>query len=249
MHKEDRRKTYIFIKIDILESSALSQTFQHNKTSTIYKQFNFLVYRYILHSKMNFVIVLAVLLAVFARDILANSCDANKNSKNCLAAKDDSGVKCSWCSSAAVGSTCFSETDAKSLPSSIYSCQYQKVMSGANSCDEYKSEKSCLSGTAGSSKCSWCKSAAVGSTCFSEADAKSLPSSIYACEYPKVSAAATSCDEYKNEKSCMSGKVGDEKCSWCKSAAVGATCFVESDAKSLPSSVYACEYQKNYLRA
>lgn len=203
----------------------------------------------ILYFQMNFVIVLAVLLAVFARDILANSCDANKNSKNCLAAKDDSGVKCSWCSSAAVGSTCFSETDAKSLPSSIYSCQYQKVMSGANSCDEYKSEKSCLSGTAGSSKCSWCKSAAVGATCFSEDDAKSLPSSIYACEYPKVSATASSCDEYKNEKSCMSGKVGNEKCSWCKSAAVGATCFVESDAKSLPSSVYACEYQKNYLRA
>ena len=198
---------------------------------------------------MQFFIVLAVLCLVFTQSFAAN-CDANSSEKSCMAAKDSAGAKCSWCKSAAVGATCFSEADAKSLPASIYDCEYQKVMSEVTSCDAYTSESKCMSGSVDGEKCSWCKSAAVGATCFKESDAKSLPSSIYACEYQtKATAAAAGCDAYTSESKCMAASVDGEKCSWCKSAAVGATCFKESDAKSLPSSIYACEYQKYYLRA
>jgi hypothetical protein len=43
----------------------------------------------------------------------------------------------------------------------------------------------------------------------------------------------------------MSGTEGDEKCSWCTSGAVGASCLKESDAQGLPSSVFQCEYQSS----
>jgi uncharacterized protein YodC (DUF2158 family) len=192
---------------------------------------------------MNFFIVLTILFVVFARSEAV--CDANKSEKSCMSSTEDS-EKCSWCMSAAVGATCFKESDAKSLPSSIYNCEYQKVMTAETTCDANKSEKSCMAAEEGDVKCSWCKSAAVGATCFMETDAKTLPSSIYACEYQKLTTEGTSCDANKSENSCMSAKEGDVKCAWCKSAAVGSTCFMETDAKTLPSSIYACEYQKAY---
>jgi hypothetical protein len=156
--------------------------------------------------------------------------------------------KCSWCNSASVGATCFPESDAKSLPSSVFQCKYQKLY-GAVSCNEYTSENSCMSGVGNSEKCSWCKSAAVGATCFPESDAKGLPSSVFQCEYQKVALKTTTCDSLTSEKNCMTGSSGTEKCSWCKSAAVGGTCFIESDAKSLPSSVFDCEFQKRTLKS
>jgi hypothetical protein len=174
----------------------------------------------------------------------AASCDAFTSEKTCMA-NSAAGEKCAWCSSAAVGSTCFPESDAKGLPSSVFTCKYQAAYSlaAATSCDAYTSEKTCMSGTAGGEKCSWCNSAAVGSTCFSESDAKSLPSSVFTCNYQLVPLKATACDSITSEKTCMSSSSGGEKCSWCKSAAVGGTCFIESDAKTLPSSVFQCAYQ------
>lgn len=52
-----------------------------------------------------------------------------------------------------------------------------------------------------------------------------------------------SCNDITNEKDCMSSSEGSEKCSWCTSAAVSDACNKESDAKSLPSSIFECEYQ------
>jgi hypothetical protein len=195
---------------------------------------------------MQFFVVLAVICLIFTSAFAAN-CDSFASEKKCMVGSDSDGKKCSWCQSAAVGATCFTEDDAQSLPSSIYDCEYQKAYEAVTSCDQYTSEKSCMGGSVSSEKCSWCKSAAVGATCFKESDANSLPSSIYACEYQKLAdLAVTSCDQYTSEKSCMGGSVGGEKCSWCKSAAVGATCFKNSDAHSLPSSIYECKYQKAY---
>jgi len=151
--------------------------------------------------------------------------------------------KCSWCNSAAVGGTCFGESDAKSLPSSVFQCEYQKATLKSSVCDTLTSEKTCMTGTTDTEKCAWCNSAAVGGTCFIESDAKTLPSSVFQCEYQKSKLRATACDSITAEKTCLTESANGEKCAWCKSAAVGSTCFPESDANSLPSSVFQCEYQ------
>jgi hypothetical protein len=173
---EASRKVENFFAVKSREPQQTTKNIQHRQL--------FFKLTFIRTKKMQFFIVLAVLCLVFTQSFAAN-CDANSSEKSCMAAKDSAGAKCSWCKSAAVGATCFSEADAKSLPASIYDCEYQKVMSEVTSCDAYTSESKCMSGSVDGEKCSWCKSAAVGATCFKESDAKSLPSSIYACEYQK----------------------------------------------------------------
>jgi hypothetical protein len=196
---------------------------------------------------MRFFVLLASLLSVASA---ATSCDEYTSEKTCMTGTAGTD-KCAWCNSAAVGSTCFSESDAKGLPSSVFQCEYQAAYVkkvAATSCDEYTTQQTCMVGTANGEKCSWCNSAAVGSTCFSESDAKSLPSSVFQCQYQKVPLKTTACDSITSEKTCMVSNSDGEKCSWCKSAAVGGTCFIESDAKSLPSSVFDCEYQAVALK-
>jgi hypothetical protein len=117
----------------------------------------------------------------------------------------------------------------------------------ATTCDANKKESQCMSASSSNGKCSWCSSGAVGAACYEEADALSLPSSVFQCEFQKAVLRESSCDGLK-ESACMKSSSGTEKCSWCNSAAVGGTCFVESDAKALPSSVFQCEYQKAMLR-
>lgn len=51
------------------------------------------------------------------------------------------------------------------------------------SCADLKSEKSCMSGSEGSTACSWCSSGAVSDACYKETDAKALPSSVFECEF------------------------------------------------------------------
>jgi hypothetical protein len=174
----------------------------------------------------------------------ATSCDSQTTEKNCMSSSSDKG-KCSWCNSAAVGGTCFEEEDAKSLPSSVFQCEYQKALSvlKESACDSQKSEKDCMSSTSGSENCSWCMSAAVGGTCFIESDAKSLPASVFQCEYQAGKLRESSCDSAKNEKSCLTSTTDGNKCAWCESAAVGGACYLEEDAHSLPSSIFSCDYQ------
>jgi len=59
-----------------------------------------------------------------------------------------------------------------------------------------------------------------------------------------VSTSATTCEPLKtSESKCLSSSEGGVPCAFCTSGAVGASCMVETDAKSLPSSVFVCEYQ------
>ena len=52
---------------------------------------------------------------------------------------------------------------------------------------------------------------------------------------------ATSCDGFTTEKQCMQQLTdAGEKCSWCSSSAVKSACYTESDAQSLPTSIFAC---------
>jgi hypothetical protein len=41
----------------------------------------------------------------------------------------------------------------------------------------------------------------------------------------------------------MSANESGESCAWCNSAAAGSICMKGSDATTLPSSVFECEYQ------
>jgi len=128
----------------------------------------------------------------------------------------DAVAECTWCKSAAVKSSCKSIDDAKSLPSSIFSCDklqefppmrderhhhghhdkkpiadqegsvfegYLDAIRGKHAqangqCDSFADADSCDA----VSDCTWCKSAAVKSSCKSIDDAKSLPASIFSCD-------------------------------------------------------------------
>jgi len=180
----------------------------------------------------------------------SDSCANIQNESNCNAAySDDDGTQaCAWCSP--VGNpgqgTCYTTSDAEGLDTTQYSCSYHWRSENplkTSACESVSSEKTCMTTTAGSEKCAWCNSAAVGGTCFLESDAKTLPSSVFQCEYQKAKLRATACDSITAEKTCLTESANGEKCAWCHSAAVGNTCFPESDAKTLPTSVFQCEYQ------
>ena len=118
-------------------------------------------------------------------------------------------------------------------------------------CYDYTTEKSCMTASQNGEKCSWCNSAAVGSSCNTETDAQALPSSIFFCEYQAALAASApvdkECYDYTTEKSCMTASQNGEKCSWCNSAAVGSSCNTQTDAQALPSSIFFCEYQTSSI--
>ncbi len=136
------------------------------------------------------------------------------------------------------------ETDAQGLPTSIFSCTYQSLQAKETTCDTVKSESTCLNTKVNGENCAWCQSGAVGNACYSQGDAKSLPSSIFTCKYGIVRTYA-GCENYSNKGTCLSG----DKCAWCSSAAAGANCFEDADAKSLPSSIFQCTYPTYYLRS
>ena len=57
-------------------------------------------------------------------------------------------------------------------------------MEAATTCDSFNSdENKCLTASEGGAKCAYCTSAAVGSECLTEADAKGLPSAVFQCSY------------------------------------------------------------------
>ena len=119
-----------------------------------------------------------------------------------------------------------------------------------DACAIYTQEKECLLqygetpflGT--ESSCSFC--AESGCMSLLEGTLKSLWGE--ACTFPENRAyfytATSGCASATSEKSCLSAVEGSEKCAYCSSAAVGASCYKESDAKQLPSSIFTCEYQK-----
>jgi hypothetical protein len=117
-----------------------------------------------------------------------DDCAKLKDENTCNAAS-----KCSWCKSAAVRSACNSIESAKTLPDSIFSCSKlseepveEKPHMYANfwlrddqdDCSKLKDQNSCDA----LDKCSWCKSAAVRSSCNSLENARALPPAVFACD-------------------------------------------------------------------
>jgi hypothetical protein len=175
-------------------------------------------------------------------------CTTHTSEKDCMSSSEGSET-CAWCTSGAVGNSCFKHSDAEGLPSSVFRCSYQDAygVQAEPECTTHTSEKDCMSSTEGAETCAWCTSGAVGNSCFKTSDAQGLPSSVFRCEYQSAyGLGAEECTVHTSEKECMSSTEGEEACSWCTSGAVGNTCFKESDAKGLPSSVFRCEYQTAY---
>ena len=171
-------------------------------------------------------------------------CNDYTTQSQCIGSEED-GEKCAWCTSGAVGNTCFKESDAQTLPASVFHCEYDAAakLYASNTCNDLTSESACMAGEENGVKCSWCTSGAVGNSCFTETDAKTLPTSVFHCEYDVLAASATEiCNDLTSEDACMAGSEGSEQCAWCTSGAVGNSCFTESDAKTLPASVFHCEY-------
>lgn len=113
-------------------------------------------------------------------------------------------------------------------------------------CEQFSDDKdTCLKTMEGGVACSYCSSAAVGGLCAPETDTKDLPPSVFACEFQaKPLKTGDTCDTYSKDKDqCMKAEEGGVPCAYCTSAAVGGLCAPETDARGLPSSVFACDYQ------
>lgn len=134
--------------------------------------------------EMSFLLLL-LLVALMAVTVRAD-CDAyGSDQTKCLKSTGSDGVSCAYCTSGAVGGECLSETDAKSLPTSVFRCTYQTAKRlGAAGCEAHNTDKTtCLKTKEGTEKCAYCVSGAVGSECVKESDAKGLPSSVFTCSY------------------------------------------------------------------
>eukprot|EP00341_Mesodinium_pulex_P014968 CAMPEP_0116898338 /NCGR_PEP_ID=MMETSP0467-20121206/7067_1 /TAXON_ID=283647 /ORGANISM="Mesodinium pulex, Strain SPMC105" /LENGTH=146 /DNA_ID=CAMNT_0004570379 /DNA_START=29 /DNA_END=469 /DNA_ORIENTATION=+ len=122
--------------------------------------------------------------------ILGTAALASANDGDCFsntAASDcngstEGGESCVWCQSAAVGDSCFKQSDAEGLPDSVFKCDMFSL-TGGSECTAHTSEKECMSSTEGSENCAWCTSGAVGNSCFKDSDAQGLPDSVFRCEY------------------------------------------------------------------
>jgi hypothetical protein len=196
-------------------------------------------------------VLLALLALVFVHNVYAG-CESYAREASCMSASYD-GVKCSWCSSGAVGSSCYAETDAKALPSSIFTCKYQAAYDvNAMICQEYTTSDTCQSGSVPGDKCVWCESTKYDSrSCVPYSYSQLLPSTDYTCSQPGPS---TSCDSQTSSSGCLSSSNSNGvKCAWCTSYKYASSCYDENYAHSLPYDLYKCTYQnflnKNNLRS
>ena len=106
----------------------------------------------------------------------------------------------------------------------------------------------CLMSMEAGVPCSYCTSAAVGGLCAPETDTKDLPPSVFACDYqqPKPLKSGSTCENFSEDKDqCLVSEEEGIPCAYCTSAAVGGLCAPETDAKGLPSSVFACDFQQD----
>ncbi|GAX82890.1 hypothetical protein CEUSTIGMA_g10316.t1 [Chlamydomonas eustigma] len=85
--------------------------------------------------------------------------------------------ECVWCtSSTSLSGTCYPMASIRYLPKR-YTCDVRISTAAADSVCDGLPESSCVS-----PDCVWCKSAAVGSKCYSKDEAKLLPKAIFTCK-------------------------------------------------------------------
>lgn len=143
-----------------------------DKSITIRNNFNTLV-----TMKIALTLALAALLATASAGGLRDTdCHTLKDESTC----DKDG--CYWCKSAAVPSACYTADEVKKLPPGVFACgTSQETLLGADPdpCNAIKDMDSCAKDT--QDGCTWCKSAAVPSACYSADQAKKLPPAVFVC--------------------------------------------------------------------
>ncbi|KAJ0399318.1 hypothetical protein ATCC90586_000452 [Pythium insidiosum] len=97
-------------------------------------------------------------------------------------------------------------------------------------CHYYRSKEKCVL-----SHCFWCKSAAVPSSCYTEDEAKQLPSAVFECS-SELQLEEADCHSFRDQEQCVK-----HECYWCKSAAVRSSCYTEEEANQLPPAVFECK--------
>jgi hypothetical protein len=203
--------------------------------------------------------------AAAPKAVKASTCEAITDESTCMSSMEGSEA-CAWCSSGAVGTSCQTASDAQSLPAAVFACEYQSAYAA------YPTEKKAVKAAAAPVKaddcsmctnngpcamCVLCENTKTGdcAACWSSDNAagKSCMPACETCWAKKTYAAAapkavkgSTCETITDESKCMSSMEGSEACAWCSSGAVGTSCQTATDAKSLPSAVFECEYQKAY---
>lgn len=71
-----------------------------------------------------------------------SSCISFKDESTCNSSSDDDGIGCVWCSCLAVPSACFSEEQAKALPSAVFKCDEKSNSKDDSNISNDKKEKS-----------------------------------------------------------------------------------------------------------
>ena len=109
------------------------------------------------------------------------------------------------------------------------------AVTAQGSCSTYSAQGDCD----GADRCTWCKSAAVPSACYSDDDAAQLPPAIFACDDDEAEVAAEggACESIGAQADCDAAA----DCTWCTSAAVPSKCYSSDDAAQLPPAVFACD--------
>lgn len=116
---------------------------------------------------------------------LLKKCHAQTEQKACESSS------CLWCNSKQVPAKCFHAVEYSALPKRVFQCTADKnimdaaerlASSRANPSDpcEGLDQSSCNA----KDECTWCKSAAVPSSCYTRAQAKFLPAAVFKCDKP-----------------------------------------------------------------
>ncbi|GBF90786.1 hypothetical protein Rsub_03087 [Raphidocelis subcapitata] len=226
---------------------------------------------------------LAALLALAATaraDPSAAACHNSTSKAECLR-KD----ACVFCLASLVPSGCFLDSEAKLLPGFMYNCSDDAAEEAAAAalgkggkkpdpgpgpipgpgCATIKDKKDCKHSP---DKCVWCTGMFGQDSCYSEDQAKFLPSAFFKCSKPPSEMAAAlqelmqdgladlegkkkkddddkkeDCKDIKERKACRKSK---SVCSWCENKfAPGAPmCADEAQAKFYPPMVFDCEASK-----
>jgi hypothetical protein len=130
--------------------------------------------------KMKYFAAIVVAVATFAKASAGSECYDFTKENDCKNGMEGD-EKCLWCESAAVSASCVKESDAATLPSSVFQCSGLKLK--ASGCDSNKDHDSCMSSSEDGETCSWCMSAAVAPSCAKKSQAETLPASVFQCEY------------------------------------------------------------------
>jgi len=113
------------------------------------------------------VATIVTFLCLFNSVVSAATCSLyGKNLEKCLSASEN-GVNCAFCSSAAAGTNCMPESDAKGLPTSVFQCEYQPATVAAKQPVSYANSTDVTLGLGSCSYSATCSAGGVSGVCVS----------------------------------------------------------------------------------